>query len=78
METLKQEIVIALSKLPDTAGLNDIQATVDEVLTNSETVVNKVAEPVSFLEAAKEYAGCLKNAPKDLSINKAYFYGFGD
>ena len=58
METLKQEIVMALSKLPDTASLNDIQATVDEILTNSETLVNKAAEPVSFLASV----GCISEA----------------
>jgi hypothetical protein len=71
METLKQEIVMALSKLPETADINDIKTTVNgvvqQVSTNNETM--------SFLEAAKDYVGCVKNAPKDLSINKAYFYG---
>ncbi|WNZ22025.1 DUF2281 domain-containing protein [Leptolyngbya sp. NK1-12] len=33
---------------------------------------------ISFLEAARDYIGCLEGGPSDLSTNKAYMEGFGE
>ncbi|MGH2416680.1 MAG: DUF2281 domain-containing protein, partial [Microcystaceae cyanobacterium] len=34
-------------------------------------------EPLSFLEATQEFAGCLEGGPADLSSNKKYLEGLG-
>jgi hypothetical protein len=38
----------------------------------------KIEEPVSFLEAAKEFAGCLDSNITDLSYNQQYMEGYGE
>jgi len=78
METLKQSAITAISKLPDTAKIKDIQVVLYKLIQeNNVAALNETTEPLSFLEAAKDYIGCIKDAPKDLSYNKAYFDGFG-
>ena len=41
---------------------------------------NEQPEPtaVSFLDAARNYIGCLEGGPADLSTNKAHMEGFGE
>lgn len=35
-------------------------------------------QPISALEAAGEWVGCIDGGPPDLSTNKAYMEGFGE
>lgn len=35
------------------------------------------AKPGSFLDVAKDYLGCIKGGPADLSTNPAYMEGYG-
>ena len=75
METLKQSAITAISQLPETATINDIQARLEQLQLGGNTIkVEK--EPISFLEAAKDFIGCLEG-PKDLSTNKDYMKGYG-
>jgi Protein of unknown function (DUF2281) len=34
-------------------------------------------EPISFLEAAQQFAGCVDDGPGDLATNKQYLEGLG-
>lgn len=81
METIKQAVANAISELPDTANFSDIQVVLEtlqeEFDNDSEWEKTTEVKAISFLEAAKEYVGCIKDAPADLSTNKAYFEGFG-
>ncbi|RKZ82550.1 MAG: hypothetical protein DRR19_20485 [Candidatus Parabeggiatoa sp. nov. 1] len=78
METLKQAAITAISKLPETAKIDDIIVILYRI--NSEKqVVNQTAtetQPVSCYDLAKDYIGCIEG-PEDLSTNKAYMEGFG-
>jgi Protein of unknown function (DUF2281) len=40
--------------------------------------VPKSEEAVSFLEAAREFVGCLDSDRTDLSYNKQYMEGYGE
>jgi hypothetical protein len=72
METLKQAAITAISQLPDMATFNDIQAILEPLKSN--TPVEE--EPISFLEAAKDFIGSLEG-PEDLSTNKDYMKEYG-
>jgi len=75
METLKQSAITAISQLPETATINDIQARLEQLQLGGNTIkVEK--EPISFLEAAKDFIGSLEG-PEDLSTNKDYMKGYG-
>jgi len=74
METLKQSAITAISQLPNTATLNDIQAILKFKLDKN--IIKAEPEPISFLEAAKDFIGCLEG-PEDLSTNKDYMKGYG-
>ena len=37
----------------------------------------QTAAPVSFLQAARMFAGCIADTPSDLSTNPEYFEGYG-
>jgi len=75
METLRQSAITAISQLPETATFNDIQARLEQ-LKPSINAMKVAKEPVSFLEAAKEFIGSLEG-PEDLSTNKDYMKGYG-
>ena len=72
METLKQSAITAISQLPDTANINDIIVVLYKMKIEK-TVLNQTAtektKPVSCYDLAKDYIGCVKYAPKDLSTN---------
>ena len=68
METLKQSVITAISQLPETATFNDIEAILEE-LKASRNTIKLEKEPISFVEAAKEFIGSLEG-PEDLSTNK--------
>jgi len=77
METLKQSAITAISQLPETANIDDIIVVLYQI---EKTVHNQTAtepKPVSCLDLMKDYIGCVKDAPKDLSTNKAYLEGLG-
>jgi len=75
METLRQSAITAISQLPDTATINDIQAILKQ-LKQGRNAMKVEKGPISFLEAAKDFIGCLEG-PKDLSTNKDYMKGYG-
>jgi len=75
METLKQSAITAISQLPETATINDIQAILKQ-LKPGRNAMKVEKEPISFLEAAKDFVGSLEG-PEDLSTNKDYMKGYG-
>jgi hypothetical protein len=44
----------------------------------SKMPVSQPEEAISFLEAAREFAGCLNSDRTDLSYNKQYMEGYGE
>ncbi len=77
METIKQAVANAISELPDTANFSDIQAVLETLQQEFETVAeNEPMTGISAYDLAKDYIGCI-DGPPDLSTNKAYFEGFG-
>ncbi|MBO1350979.1 MAG: DUF2281 domain-containing protein [Hormoscilla sp. GUM202] len=42
---------------------------------HTEEIQTQEKEPVSFLTAAKKWAGCIDGGPTDLSYNKKYLEG---
>ena len=81
MATLKQEAVSVILTLPETVDLDEIIEALKHLRYQRATVEppsKKPTEtPVSFLDAAKDYVGCLKDYPPDLSTNKNYLEGYG-
>lgn len=79
METLKQAAITAISQLPDTANIDDILVVLRQMKTEKPVQNQNTTEtkPVSCYDLMKDYIGCVKDAPKDLSTNKTYFDGFG-
>jgi len=75
METLKQSAITAISRLPETATINDIQAILKQ-LKPGRNAMKVEKEPISFLEAAKDFIGS-QEGPEDLSTNKDYMKGYG-
>ena len=75
METLKQSAITAISQLPETATINDIQAILKQ-LKPGRNAMKVEKEPISFLEAAKDFIGS-QEGPEDLSTNKDYMKGYG-
>ncbi|MDM8564017.1 hypothetical protein QUF74_00015 [Candidatus Halobeggiatoa sp. HSG11] len=73
METFKQKAITAISQLPDTADIDDIVV----ILYQLKTEKQAQTESPSCLDLMKDYVGCIKDAPKDLSTNKTYFEDFG-
>lgn len=79
MNTLQQTAIATISKLPNTANIDNIIAALYEIRIKTEndkliqTLPTEV-KPVSCLELAQSHnlVGCIKNAPKDLSTNKGY------
>ena len=83
MQPIQQKVIAALQMLSSTEQ--------QEVLDFAEFLKSKQgraanqqlneqsAQPgTSFLEAARDYIGCLDGGPPDLSTNKAYLEGFGE
>ena len=77
METLKQSVITAVSQLPDTANINDFIVVLQQIRWEQEAVNQTEDKAVSCFDLMKDYIGCVKDAPKDLSTNKTYFEGFG-
>jgi hypothetical protein len=77
METVKQMVANAILGLPDTANFSDIQAVLETLQQEFETVAeNEPMAGMSAYDLAKDLLGCI-DGPPDLSTNKAYFEGFG-
>jgi len=66
METLKQTAINAISQLPETATFNDIQAILEQLKPDRNAMKVEQEEPISFLEADKDFIGSLEG-PEDLS-----------
>ncbi|MEH2308908.1 DUF2281 domain-containing protein [Nostoc sp.] len=49
-----------------------LQSQIAQKNTNIEQI-----EPISFLEAAQQFAGCVDGGPGDLATNKQYLEGLG-
>lgn len=79
MHTMKAEAVAVIEKLPDSVDIDEIirelrQFSLKKSMAQQENL--SPIEPISFLEAAQKYIGCIEG-PADLSTNKAYFKDFG-
>ncbi|MBG1271498.1 DUF2281 domain-containing protein [Nostoc sp. WHI] len=58
--------------------LNFIEFLQFKEMQKQEKIEDKAGEKqVSFLEAAKEFIGCVDGGPGDLATNKKYLEGFG-
>ncbi|MEH2157686.1 DUF2281 domain-containing protein [Nostoc sp.] len=58
--------------------LNFIQFLQFKEIQKQEILEDKEGEKqISFLEAAKEFIGCVDGGPGDLATNKKYLEGFG-
>jgi hypothetical protein len=84
MNTLQQTAIATISKLPNTANIDNIIAALYEIrikTKNDKLTQTRPTEvkPVSCLELARSHnlVGCIKNAPQDLSTNKGYMEGYG-
>lgn len=87
--TLKQHVLTRIAALPENANFEDILRTLRTVRPKKKR--GQVVEPIrrtaagmpeiqstrSFLEAAQRYAGCIKDAPPDLSMNPEYMEDYG-
>ncbi|WP_375478014.1 hypothetical protein [uncultured Nostoc sp.] len=72
------ESVKALTPQQQEEVINFIEFLQYKEMQNQETVEDKEKEKqVSFLEAAKEFIGCIDGGPGDLATNKKYLEGFG-
>jgi len=78
METLKQSALTAISQLPETANLNEIQAVFKRLESQVMPIASETTktEGISAYELAKDLLGT-GEGPADLSTNKAYLEGFG-
>ena len=79
METVKQKVLSMILTLPETVDLDEIiqiLSQLQETPTPRKPATSK-KKLVSFLEAAKNYLGCLKGYPPDLSTNKRHMIGYG-
>jgi hypothetical protein len=79
MENVKQQVLSTILTLPDTSGFDDIMRTIRQlqarfVIQASGSLKKK---PVSFLDAANNYLGRLKDSPPDLSTNAQHMEGYG-
>lgn len=48
-----------------------------ELMADDEADFGQTAPPVSFLQAARRFAGCIADTPSDLSTNPAYLEEYG-
>jgi hypothetical protein len=81
--TVAEKVIAALANLPDeqqTLVLDFVESLSQQQQTaiTPETMTDR---PIPNLEAMrtklKHFAGCMQNAPADLSTNSAYMEGFG-
>ena len=49
----------------------------DLAADDNEAAFRQTVPPVSFLQAAQEFAGCIADTPPDLSTNPAYMEDYG-
>ena len=78
----KQQMIIdevkKLSPEKQQEVLNFIEFLQFKEMQKQETLKDKEEEKqVSFLEAAKEFIGCVDGGPGDLATNKKYLEGYG-
>lgn len=76
MNTLQQTAIATISKLPHTANIDNIIAALYEIRIKTENDKLTQTRPTEELARSHNLIGCIKNAPKDLSTNKAYMEGY--
>ena len=79
MGTLKQEVVEAISKLPETVSIDDIIKELLHIKQEKDTVAQhskSQTKPVSCLELMKSQIGCIEG-PEDLSTNNVHMEKYG-
>ena len=67
METLKQSAITAISQLPETANIDDIIVVLYQTEKKVQNQTATEPKQVSCLDLMKDYIGCVKDAPRDLS-----------
>lgn len=80
MTAIKQQLISTILTLPDSASFEeilDVLKAIKRKEIQATAVDYQTSEVQSFLEAAREYCGCIKDGPPDLSTNKAYLEGYG-
>jgi hypothetical protein len=83
MPTIQQQILETLQTLSSTEQQEVLDfakflRSKQERATNQQPFEQAEQPSISFLEAARDYIGCLEGGPSDLSTNKAYMEGFGE
>ncbi len=86
--TLKQQAIMYITALPENASFRDILRALRALRPKRlskhikaqqvKTSMPETSSEQSFLEAARRYAGCIKDAPPDLSTNPRYMEGYGE
>lgn len=78
MTILKLDVLSVISHLPDRIDLDALIRQFQQLEHTQET--NKIVSrpPRSFLQAARRYAGCIKDAVPDLATNSSYMEGYGE
>jgi len=78
MQTLKQESIVAISELPDTAAIYDILHVLRKLWAKKDAVSDHTTgtRPVSCLDIMKGRIGCV-NGPENLSVSKIRMEGYG-
>ncbi len=82
MQPIQRQVIAALQMLSSTEQ-QEVLDFAEFLKSKQERAANQQneqsAQPgMSFLEAARDYIGCLDGGPPDLSTNKAYMEGFGE
>ena len=78
MTVLKQEVLTIISHLPDRIELDLLIRRFQRLAREQTTETAPPQAPRSFLDAARQYAGCITDAPPDLSTNSRYMEGYGE
>jgi Protein of unknown function (DUF2281) len=83
MQLIHQQVMEALQTLSSTEqqevlDFAEFLKSKQEKAANQQSHKQSEQPGTSFLEAAKDYMGCLDGGPPDLSTNKAYMEGFGE
>ena len=76
MQTVKQEVVETILKLPETVDIDQIIEELEHFRQEKKATVQDETKPASCLDLMKDYIGCFEG-PEDLSINKVYMERYG-
>ena len=83
MQPIQQQVMEILQTLPsikqqEVLDFAEFLKSKQKQATNQQPNQQPEQPGVSFLEAAKDYIGCLEGGAPDLSTNKAYMQGYGE